>query len=315
MNMLYRFFKSVRLTVVLILLITVIAILGTTVPQGREDAYYREKYSPGLSRMITALHLNRLFASPVFLIPIVLFTANLAVCAADRFARRARAAGVKKRYGPDLVHLGLLLLIVGSLTTLLARREQAFSVAAGEKVALSKDLSLRLLSLKLIKYENGSPKAWISTVSVIRNGREEKSFFPIMVNHPLRLKGLAVFQENWSNDGTLSLRYQDGSEVSAKPGQGFRDGASFWLFSDILAENNVQRAIFREYRGQSVVSTRSLAIADTIGPFTVLRMESRPVSGLRAVQDPGFILVVPAFLVIAAGLILIYVQRQRGEKS
>ncbi len=314
MDSLYRFFKSVRLAVVLILLLTVIAMLGTMVPQGRGKDYYQGRYSPGLARMITALHLDRLFASPAFLLPVILFTANLAVCAADRFARRART-GVNKRYGPDFVHLGLLLLIVGSLTTLLARREQVYSVAAGEKVALSKDLSLRLLSLKLVRYENGSPKAWISTVSVSRNGKEVKASFPIMVNHPLRLKGLAVYQENWSNDGTLSLRYQDGSEVSAKPGQGFREGESFWLFSDILTENNVQRAIFQEYRGQSVVSKRTLAIADTIGPFTVLRMESRPVSGLRAVRDPGFLLVVPAFIAIAAGLILIYVQRERREKS
>ncbi len=288
---LYHFFKSARLAVVLILLITVLSVLATTLVRS-----------------------ERFFRSAVFLIPVALFTVNLGVCAVDRFVRRARSTA-KKRYGPDLIHLGLLLLIIGGLATTLTRNEKTVSLAAGEQAPLSKEYAIKLLSLELQRYENGSPKAWISTVRVLRGGREVTPAYPIRVNHPLRLKGLAVYQEGWTNDGTLTLRDQEGNEVSGRPGQGFQEGQSFWLFADILSEGNTQRALFKEYRGRSVASTRSLAPADRIGPFTVLRMESRPVTGLKAVNDPGFILVIPAFIVVVAGLLLTYVQKNRGDKS
>ena len=66
MSSLYRFFKSVRLAIVLILLITVLSLLSTLVPQGREDAFYKENYSPALYGLITTLDFNRYFNSVLF---------------------------------------------------------------------------------------------------------------------------------------------------------------------------------------------------------------------------------------------------------
>jgi cytochrome c biogenesis protein len=314
MNTLYRSLKSVRLAVVLLLAITVLSVLATLVPQGRENAFYQSSYSVSVYRLVTALQLHRFFSSLFFLIPVSLFILNLSVCAVDRFVRRARSRA-RKRYGPDLVHIGLLLLILGSLVTVLARQEKDFSLASGEDVALTTTYSIKLMSTQFLRYENGSPKAWISTVRVLRNGNEEISTYSIRVNHPLRLPGVAVYQTNWSDEGTLTLKDGLGNEAKGRPGQGFQDGDSYWHFSDIIKEGDVQRAAFQEYRGQDIVSSRRLAPGDRIGPYTVTRIESLPVSGLKAVSDPGFLVIIVAIIVLAAGLGLTYVQKMREEKQ
>jgi cytochrome c biogenesis protein len=313
LNTLYRFFKSVRLAVVLLLVITVFSVLATLVPQGREEAFYQASYPVAVYRLVTVLHFDRFFSSILFLIPVFLFTLNLAVCTVDRFLRRARSR-TPKRYGPDLVHIGLLLLILGSLASVLARQEKNFSVASGDEVTLSKTYSIKLLSMQFLRYENGSPKAWISTVRVFRNGNEEIPTFPIRVNHPLRLPGVAVYQTTWEDKGTLTLKDDQGNEAKGRPGQGLQDGESYWYFSDIIKDGEVLRAAFREYRGNEVVSTRMLATADRIGPYTVTRIESIPMSGLKAVNDPGYLLVIVAVIVLAAGLGLTYFQKKREEK-
>ena len=314
MNSLYRFFKSVRLTVVLLLVITVLSVLATLVPQGREAAYYQETYSAGVYRLVTSLQFDRFFSSILFLIPVCLFTLNLAVCAVDRFVRRARS-GAHKRYGPDLVHIGLLLLILGSLVTVLTREEKDFFLAAGEEVALTKSYSIKLLSTQFLRYENGTPRAWISTVGVRRDRSQEISTFPIRVNHPLRLPGVSVYQTAWSDQGTLTLRDSLGNEGQGQPGQGFQDGDSYWYFADITKEGDLLRTTVQEYRGHDLVSSRRLAPGDEIGPYSLTRIESLPVSGLKAVNDPGYLVIVVAVIMLAAGLVLTYVQKMRRERQ
>ncbi len=117
---LFRFFRSVRLAVVLILVIIVLSMLATLVPQGMPDEMYRARYSPAIYAVIGALGYQRFFSSALFLFPVLLFTINLGVCAADRFVTRARTHA-KRRYGPDLVHIGLLVLIAGGIVTALGQ--------------------------------------------------------------------------------------------------------------------------------------------------------------------------------------------------
>ena len=74
MKPLYMFFKSVRLAVVLILVITILSLLSTLVPQGADDSFYSSQYPRALYRLITLLDFNRFFSSLLFLVPAGLFT-------------------------------------------------------------------------------------------------------------------------------------------------------------------------------------------------------------------------------------------------
>jgi cytochrome c biogenesis protein ResB len=310
---LYRFFKSVRLAIVLILLITALSLLSTLVPQGREDTFYRETYVPALYGLITTLDFNRFFNSILFLAPVLIFTLNLGVCAVDRLVRRSRANAVKM-IGPDIVHLALLVLIAGGLVTALARQEKDFSMSQSQEVPLTPHYSIKLISFEYLKYANGSPKAWISTVDVYRDGALEAAAFPIRVNHPLRLKGVAVYQTTWENQATLRLRDVTGAEATARIGQGFKDGDSFWYLADVVEDGGGQKALFMQYKGHDLVSTRRLAAAESLGPYTLVSITQKMVTGLRSVNDPGFVLVLIGVVLLVVGLALTFVQKKREGK-
>ena len=289
MNALYRFLKSVRLAVVLILVITALSLLATLV------------------------RFDRFFSSAIFLAPVFLFTVNLGVCAADRLITRERNK-TKRRHGPDLIHIGLLVLIAAGLVTALGRQEKTWPLAVGEDAAISPVYALRLLSFQFLKYDNGAPRKWISTVSVTRGGKQEIASFPIEVNRPLRLQGISVYQASWETEGILALRDKDGRAVKATTGQGFQDGASFWYFADARQDRAGWMAVFREYKGDQLVSARTLGAGETIGPFTVESVSTKELTGLKVVNDPGRWPFLVALFLVFSGLCLTFFQK-RGDAA
>ena len=308
-NALYRFFKSVRLAIVLILVITALSLLATLVPQGRENAFYRTTYPPALYALITTLDFNRYFSSVLFILPMVMFALNLGICAVDRVVRRTRTKA-QKRFGPDIVHLALLVLIAGGLVSALDRHANDFSMTQGQEVAVTPHYSIRLQTFQYLTYENGSPRAWISTVDVLKDGALERAAFPIRVNHPLRLKGVAIYQTTWENQSSFLFRDRTGAEATARIGDGFQDGGSFWYLADLVEEGGGQKALFREYKDNAPVSVRRLAVSETLGPYTLVSISQKMVTGLRSVSDPGFTTVVVAVALLGLGLALTFVQNR-----
>jgi len=312
----YSFFKSVRLTIVLILVIAALSLLASLVPQRRPDAWYRSHYSPFVSALIRLAALPRFFSSAGFLVPALLLTLNLGVCAVDRVVRRVKNKSTP-RYGPDLIHLGLLILIAGGVVTALGRQETTWSLAVGEDAALNSTYALHLLSLQYLKYDNGAPKEWTSTVRITREGNIEIPSFPIRVNQPLRLKGLSVYQTAWELQGILDLKDADGQEVTATTGQGFPLGQSFWYFAEAQKARDAWSIVAVEYEGKEMkpVSTRELRAGDTLGPYTVLGITAREITGLKAVKDPGFAPFLAALVIIAVGLAVTFVQKNASRYS
>ena len=315
MNALYRFFRSVKLAVVLILVIIVFSMLATLVPQGMPDEVYRARYSPVLYMLISSLGLQRFFGSALFLIPVMLFTVNLGVCAADRLVTRARTHA-KRRYGPDLMHLGLLVLIAGGLVTALGRHEAAISLADGQEAQAGAGYVVHLLSFQFLKYDNGMPKDWISTVRVVRDGREEIASYPIRVNHPLRLSGITLYQAAWNITGTLTLTGTDGKEVSPQPGDYFEQDGTRWEFAAFEQSADAWEVSFTPYRGTepSPLQTRHLRVGESIGPFAVTTILARQTTVLKAVNDPGLAPFFAALILLLAGLGLTFIQK-RGDSA
>jgi cytochrome c biogenesis protein len=311
---LYRFFKSTRLAIVLILLITLLSLFSTLIPQGQDEAFYKQKYSPALYVVITTLDFNRFFTSVLFLAPVAMFTLSLGVCAVDRLVRQSRSKA-RKRLGPDIVHLALLVLIAGALTTSFGRQQKDITMSQGQKVPLDSHYAIKLLSFEFLKYPNGSPRAWISTVDVFRDGALESSAFPIRVNHPLRLKGLAVYQTTWDNQTTLRLRDSTGAEVTAQVGQGFNYEDSFWYLSDVVEDGGVLKALFMQYKADELISMRKLAPQESLGPYTLLSVSQKMATGLRTVSDPGYLPVLVGVVLLALGLALTFLQKERQERA
>jgi hypothetical protein len=304
---LYSFFKSVRLAVVVILLLTVLSLLSTLVPQGREAPWYRGAYGPAFGGLITALDFDHYFSSVLFIAPAFLLALNLGVCTVDRMVRRLRRKA-QKRFGPDIVHVALLVLIAGGIATGLGRQEKIFYLSPGEQLNVAGRYTIRLLSFEYLKYENGMPKAWISTVDVLKDGVLQTASFPIRVNHPLRLSGVSIYQASWDNQSTFLFRDSSGNQATAHIGDAFRDGDTLWYLTDTANEGTTAAALLQQYRGTKLVSERKLAISESFGQYTLTGITPKMATGLQAVKDPGFVVVIVAVVLLAAGLILTFVQ-------
>lgn len=308
--MLFRLLKSVRLAIVLILVIITLSLLSTLVPQGREHTFYQGTYPPALYALITTLGFSNYFSSLLFVIPAALFALNLGACTVDRMIRQARTRA-EKRWGPDIVHVALLVLVAGGLVTALARRESDFALTAGDQAAVTPRCSIRLLSFEYLTYSNGMPRAWISTVDVVRDGALETSAFAIRVNHPLRVDGVSVYQASWENRSTFRFRDEAGAETTVPVGGILEDRGSLWYLADAMRDGGVWKALVQEYRGRKLVSARTLAVTESLGSYTLVGVTENLVTGLRVVRDPGFPLVIMGVALLAAGLALTFIQNRR----
>jgi hypothetical protein len=306
---LYRFLRSIRLAVVLILIIAALSILSTLIPQGNDAAFYFHKYGAFWARLILALDLHDLFRSMLFLIPVAVFFINLTVCAVDRLVGRKRRKA-RRRHGPDLIHLGLLLLIIGAMFSVFGRREGLVYMGEGDEIQLPGQYVLRLVDYEYQEYEDGRPKDWISTVEVRREGEVVIDSFPIEVNKPLRVGGIKVYQTSFAREYRALMQDREGTRKPIAGGQGFEMEGSVMIFRGIEAGS----AVFEQWRKHTRTAVLRVGIGERIGEYTVIELGSRDVTGLKAVKDPGFIPVLIALIVVAAGLSLALVQKRKDGK-
>lgn len=117
MNKLWKFITSIKLAVVLISILILLSIVGTLIPQDKDDGFYLEKYGTAAAEIIIKLHLHNFYRSLSFLIPLALFFINLLACSASRLYKRIKLKS-PLRPGPDIIHLSLLLLIVAGVLML-----------------------------------------------------------------------------------------------------------------------------------------------------------------------------------------------------
>jgi cytochrome c biogenesis protein len=287
MTSIIRFFSSLRLAIVLLILLALASVLGTLIPQGRSLEEYAVRYGAA-SGLLDKLQLTGLYHSLWYLALLLMLGLNITVCTLtrlggkarrvfrpkleteakalaalkvrDRLARRAplaeaaadlaaglRKAGYKVRtasgpgrihllarkraaglFGSDIVHLGLLILLAGGVVTAVG----GFRTELPMREGLTADVpgagfGLRLDKFSTELYEDGSVKAWKSTVAVIEAGRAVRDAV-IAVNRPLTHRRYSFYQMSYGFDWdaptlTLAVRKKDDAApakiVVLKPGQ------------------------------------------------------------------------------------------------
>jgi cytochrome c biogenesis protein len=306
---LYKFFRSIRLAVVLILVIAGLSILSTLIPQNKEAAFYFHSYGAFWAQAILGLRFNQFFRSLLFLTPVALFFVNLSVCTVDRLVKR-EGRKTRRRHGPDLIHIGLLLLIIGAMFSVFGRKEGLVYMGVEDEIQLPGNYLLRLLDYEYVEYEDGRPKDWISTVQVRRDEEILVEEFPIEVNRPLNIKGIKIYQTTFAREGRASLRDPQGNSSTISSGQGFEMEGAVVIFRGI--EGGI--AVFERWENHTRKEVYTIGIGQTIGAYTVTELGSRDVTGLKAVKDPGFIPVVIALIIVAAGLTLTLVQKRKDKQ-
>jgi cytochrome c biogenesis protein len=103
-------------------------------------------------------------------------------------------------FGSDIVHLGLLIIIIGGIISGMGGFQANLNIAEGETVPVPQaDFKLRLDKFVTEYYPNGSIRDWKSTLTVTENGTEVLSKI-IEVNHPLSYKGFMFYQGSYGWD-------------------------------------------------------------------------------------------------------------------
>ncbi|MBP6059360.1 MAG: cytochrome c biogenesis protein ResB [Candidatus Saccharicenans sp.] len=103
-------------------------------------------------------------------------------------------------FGPEMVHLAILIIIVGGLISALFSQRIELALTEGQTADLpGKNFSLRLERFTTDYYPDGSIKSWKSLVSILDQGQVKKQKI-IEVNQPLKYDGFNFFQMSYGFD-------------------------------------------------------------------------------------------------------------------
>lgn len=311
MNTLFRRLKSVRLAVGLIAYLTVSSILATLVPQGGAPDEYRSLYPGFLADLILQTGFDRFFNSVfLFLLPSFLFFANLSACTVDRFLRELKKKG-SRRHGPDILHVGLILLAIGAVLSASLHREESMTLVPGSRVNLPDGSVLTLKDFRFEQYPDGRPKNWTSVFDLAgKDGKAVKENYELRVNTPLRYGGFTFYQASYTPYPVLELKSRDGLPVELYQGEEIKLGDTAYYFMALTGEPAAAdtRAVVRVDDGRTPKVLRAAA-GEPVGTLSVAGFRQELATGIQAVRDPGYGLVLPAMLIVALGTALTFIQK------
>src|SRR5512145_3566841 len=87
----WKFFASVKLAVVLLIILAVVSVVGTVIEQNQAPEDYLREYSQSTIDLFETIGLFDLYHAWWFVLLLLLFTANLTICTLDRFPSAWRA--------------------------------------------------------------------------------------------------------------------------------------------------------------------------------------------------------------------------------
>lgn len=309
---------SMRLAIGLVVYLALASTLATLVPQGLEPEVYLANYPKLLAELIVQTGFSSFFGSILFIIPGFLFFANLSACTVKRFAREVKKTG-RRRFGPDILHLGLMLLVIGAAVSYSGHKEGSVQLLPGEAVNLPDGSVLRLKDFRFERYDDGRPRDWVSVVSLSKGDDVIREDYEIRVNRPLRHAGLTLYQSTYQN--TLALLVEDATgQYRLSPGEELTlSGIGLFFMgpegSDpsggAMAPSGLDGRAVLQVTDQGGQRVERLSAGQSIGPVRMVGFESRLATGIEAVQDPGYPLVVIALVLVALGTCVTFIQKAK----
>ncbi len=249
------------------------------------------------------------------------------------------------RMGVYVVHLSILLLLVGSVIGGVWGFKGHVSIPEGETTDvielkqgahehLTLDFAIRCNSFDVSFYDTGAPNEFKSNVTLIENGAEVLTT-DILVNHPLRYRGISLYQSNY---GTAAAKSMSITMTSRDSGLAFQQEIEFNK-PIVLPENQgsfVMEHFVRGYNfqghnlGESFVGrmtapdgTETEIVIPVKFPtfdkmrrgslaFAVDHFEKQYYTGLQVNRDPGVWFVYSGFVLMILGCwITFFMSHQR----
>ncbi len=234
----------------------------------------------------------------------------------EQQGRLAARRGVVGRVGPLLVHIGMVLLMLGAAWGSLGGNRLERFLAPGRSLDLldrsgNSQLTLRLDQFTIERDPAGRTEQFRSQLSLQPPGDQEAVFKEISVNHPLRYRGMTVYQADWS---LATITVQLGrSPLLQLPLQNFPElGDQLWglvlptrpdgsepvLLTLGSEAGPVQ--VFGE-GGELITNLRPGGSSVEVNGLPLRVVEVMPASGLLLKRDPGVPLVYSGFAITLLG--------------
>jgi hypothetical protein len=252
------------------------------------------------------------YHSPVFFLLIGLFTLNLASCTVYRILRRLRTKA-PPRFGPDIIHISLILFVVGGLLSV-ANRQEAFSyVRAGDIIELPGGERVLVTELEAAEYSDGRPKYWHT---IVRYGTitDDTTEHTIEVNHPLKISGYTFYQETFGKRPVVRIGITGQEDVHLREGEAI----GILRFDGITAKSENEAVFTLQYADgeQQIAAAPGNVIAEmALDEIRLMDIRMENISGLKIVRDPSFTPIVIAFVLLSTGLVLTFFQKIRDQKK
>ncbi len=231
----------------------------------------------------------------------------------DRFAARK---GIIGRVGPPLVHIGLVVLMIGAAWGFLAGQKVEQFITPGRSITLlnkngSNQISIVLKSFFIDRDPLGRIEQFRSDLELRESDINNEIEREISVNHPLRYKGVTIYQADWSLE-SINLRLNNGPlfQIGLKklPELGDEiwgvvlpttsEGKNPILISLSRPEGPIR--IFNE-EGQLLGTTAPKGAPLKINNILVEIDSIKPSSGLLIKRDPGIPMVYIGFTITLIG--------------
>lgn len=400
----WKFFTTIKLSVILLLSLAATSIVGTLIPQNESPAAYFQEYGEFLYRIFDVFDFFDMYHSWWFQLLIVLLTINIIVCSIDRLAATWKIVFAKNpifnlarfrnhadkesivddrspeqlkeifepfvsksfgymrseqtdkgfcifaekwrwtRLGVYGVHLSIVLLLVGSLIGSIFGFDGYVNIPEGESVnsimirnpAQRKSLDFEILceDFDVSFYDSGMPKEFRSRLTILEQGKPVLTK-DIIVNDPLRYKGINMFQSSY---GPLPPKEVTLSFTSKKTGQAYHKKVLIGQQVDIPEAGG--KFVLKDYvnsykfRGRPIGEAFSgILIPDNGRPIEILLpvrfpdfdqgrkgnvavavagYDRRYYTGLQVTKDPGVWVVYSGFILLIVGCyITFFMSHQR----
>ena len=236
------FLASLRLFVLLAVVVCVLSLVATAIPQGEPREFYDSRFPAPVALAIHALGLSEFFTSPLLLVLALLLLINLVACTLPRFYRTIRGlrkgqASYKRsghtvvhrrislvllRAGADVLHLGLAVLIVTAIVSIATRDDRLFTVTEGGEVEHRGDLFRVVGSQEIIgssgEFEN-TVLDWRASLEMTGEGSTDPVPFDIGLNDPWGRGSLRVSFVDWSQEVFVTVEDLFSEGASLRPGE------------------------------------------------------------------------------------------------
>ena len=122
----------------------------------------------------------------------------------SKFENRLSARkGLVGKLGPIVVHIGLIILLIGSAYGNFTSQSKEQFLRKGESLDLINESTYSKVTIKLKNFliereSDGKPKQFISNLDFYSEKPKLNEIKTTKVNHPIRYKGLTIYQADWS---------------------------------------------------------------------------------------------------------------------